>query len=48
MKKVRISGVHVFTHFRPTFGSVISSRTNSTTNSSAFMNPFGTRRSCFR
>ena len=40
-KNVRISGVQVLTHFLPTFGCTIESRTNSTTASSAFMKPDG-------
>ncbi len=45
-KNVRKSGVHVTTHFDPTLGCEIESRTNSTTASSAFMDPVGTGRSC--
>ena len=44
-KSVSSSGVQVFTHLRPTFGSTMPSRTNSTMLSSAFMKPEGTRRS---
>ena len=47
-KKVRTSGVQLFTHLRPTLGCTISSRTNSTTASRPFMNPEGMRRSCFK
>ena len=47
-KNVTISGVQVLTHFFPTLGSTIESRMNSTTASSAFVNPEGTSRSCFR
>jgi hypothetical protein len=42
-KKVSASGAHVCTHLRPTFGSTIESRTNSTTASRPFMKPDGTR-----
>ena len=41
MKSVRSSGVQVRTHFDPTFGCAIASRTNSTTSSSAFAAPAG-------
>ena len=44
MKNVRISGVQVLTHLRPTFGCTISSRTYRTTASRALMNPVGTGR----
>ncbi len=47
-KNVRMSGVQVATHLRPTFGSTISSRTNTTTASRAFMKPVGTSLRCFR
>src|SRR5205823_5321587 len=40
-KKVRMSGVHVFTHLRPTLGSTMVSRTNSTTHSIPFIRPDG-------
>ncbi len=43
---VRRSGVHVMVHLSPTLGRTTESRMNSTTVSSAFMNPDGTRRSC--
>ena len=48
MNSVRMKGVQVPTHFFPTLGSTMESRTYSTTASSAFMNPDGTGRSCFR
>ncbi len=50
MKKnnVRIRGVQVWTHLRPTFGCTTSSRTKSTTASMAFMNPVGTGLPDFR
>ena len=44
-KKVRMSGVHVFTHLRPTLGSTMVSRTNSTTHSIPFIRPDGSGRS---
>ena len=47
-KSVSSSGVQVLTHFLPTFGSTIESRTNSTSASRPFMNPVGILRSCFR
>ena len=48
MNSVRMNGVHVFTHFFPTLGSTMESRTYSTIASRAFMNPVGIGRSCFR
>ncbi len=44
---VRMSGVQVRTHLRPTAGSTIVSRTNSTTASSTFIRPVGSNR-CWR
>ena len=47
-KNVRISGVQVWTNFLPTLGKTMESLMNTTTNSSAFMNPDGSIRSCFK
>ena len=47
-KNVRISGVQVFTHLRPTLGSTIESRTNSTTRLERVHEAGRHGRSCFR
>ena len=47
-KSVSTRGVQVLTHFLPTLGSTMESRTYSTTASRAFMKPEGMGRSCFR
>ena len=45
-KNVRIRGAQLFTHFGPTFGFTIESRTKETTISSAFISPVGINLRC--